>query len=442
MSSSSVELETAKKFKYWQFRMMSVTWVAYAVSYAMRFMLSVATPRLEADLGITKIQLGSFVTINGLMYGLSKFLNGFVVHKFKASSFIACGLIVCAAASFIFGFSSGVIVMGSMWLIQGLFQGMFWPPISRLLSYWIPPDELATKTSLWNTSHCVGTIAIFLVGPVLSFLSFGWSGWRNIFFVPAIFAVITAVGVRFLIKDTPSSVGLPELSVGENSKKVKDTREESAEYKSFIKKRVFKNPYMWVVAVSNLFVYVMRATVVNWGPSMLSQWKGMSIAGATLITAASEAVGILGIIVCGWVTDKYFDGKGHRVCAIAMTLSSLFMFLFLQGGSLPLWIPLIMLIISGFFINGVQSLILIVTSNMATKRAAATANGFVGVWGYAASVITGALFMFVQKKHGWPHAMELMATLSAIGAILLFFAWKAKATGYEELEAESKKIKA
>ncbi|GHT59340.1 MFS transporter [Endomicrobiia bacterium] len=437
MSLSSAGSETAKKFKYWQFRMMTVTWVAYAMSYAMRYMITVTMPFLEQNLGISKTQLGIFMTLNGLMYGLSKFVIGFVVHKFKASSFIACGLIVCAATSFIFGFSSTRIVMGFTWLIHGFFQGMFWPPISRLLSYWIPPNELATKTSLWNTSHCVGTIAIFLIGPFLSFLSFGWSGWRNIFFVPAIFAVITAVGVRFLIKDTPSSVGLPELSVGENSKKVKDTKEESAEYKSFIKKRVFKNPYMWIVAVSNLFVYVIRFTVLTWGPTLLSQWKGMSITNSSFVTAAFEAVGIIGIVVCGWVTDKYFDGKGHRVCAIAMTLSSLFMFLFVYVTSLH--ISLIMLITAGFFINAAQSLILIVASNMATKRAAATANGFVGIWGYAATGITGVLLAILQEKYGWSHVIELTVTLSTLGSILLFFAWKAKATGYEELKQNLKK---
>ncbi|GHT45006.1 putative hexose phosphate transport protein [Endomicrobiia bacterium] len=444
MSLSSVGSETAKKFKYWQFRMMSVTWVAYAMSYVMRHTLTVAMPMLAVDLDITKAQLGAFMTAHGAMYGLSKFLNGFVAHKFKASSFIACGLIVCAATSFIFGFSSGTYVMGSMWLIQGLFQGMFWPPIARLLSYWIPPNELATKTSLWNTSHCVGTIAILLAAAPLSFLSFGWSGWRNVFFAPAIFAVIMAVGVRFLIKDTPSSVGLPEISVGENSKKVKGTRgekEESAEYKSFIKKRVFKNPYMWIIAVSNLFVYVVRFTVLMWGPILLLQWKGMSLAEATSTTALFEAVGIPGIIVCGWVTDKYFNGKGHHVCAIAMTLSCLFIFLFVQANFLPTWILITFLVISGFFINGAQSLILIVTSSMATKRAAATANGFVGVWGYSATAITGILFSFVQGKYGWQPALQLTTALGIIGSILLFFAWKAKATGYEELEAESKKIK-
>jgi OPA family glycerol-3-phosphate transporter-like MFS transporter/OPA family sugar phosphate sensor protein UhpC-like MFS transporter len=441
MSSSSLTPETAKKFKYWQLRTMLVTWAAYAVFYVMRFVISVAMPGLGADLGITKVELGTFLTLHGLIYGLSRFINGLTVHKFMAGRFIACSLILCAITNLIFGLSSTVIVMGVMWLFHGWFQGMSWPAISRLLSYWIAPNELATKTSIWNTSHCVGTIAIFVTSTYLASLSFGWSGWRNIFFIPAALATVTAIVVWLLIKDTPSSVGLPELSVGENYKKSKDKKEESAEYKSFIKKQVFKNPYIWILAVSNLFVYVLRFMVLNWGPYMLKEWRGVSLSQAGLITAAFEAIGIVGIVLCGWVTDKYFEGKGHRVCAISMALSSLFMFLFWYTIKSPLWVSIATLVAAGFFINAAQSLVLIVASNMATKRAASAANGFVGIWGYGSSIITGTVFGYLVTKFDWRFSVGCVILLSVIGAILLFFSWNAKATGYEELEFESKKVK-
>jgi OPA family glycerol-3-phosphate transporter-like MFS transporter/OPA family sugar phosphate sensor protein UhpC-like MFS transporter len=251
--------------------------------------------------------------------------------------------------------------------------------------------------------------------------------------------IITAAVVWHFIRDTPSSVGLPELVAGENSKNAKDKKEKSAEYKSFIKKQVFRNPYLWIVAVSNFFVYLVRFAFVDWIPTMLPNWGGMGIIGGGFMLASFEAAGAVGMIVLGRITDKYFKGKGHRVCAIAMVFASFSVFMFWRAIETCAWGSLLAALASiGFCIYAAQSLILVVAANMATKRAAAVASGFVGIWGYASTVITGYGLGCLVDKFGWKTAMGVLTLLSIIGAIVLFFAWNAKATGYEELEAESK----
>jgi OPA family glycerol-3-phosphate transporter-like MFS transporter/OPA family sugar phosphate sensor protein UhpC-like MFS transporter len=413
---------------------MLATWVSYAMFFVIRKNLSMAIPGMQADLGISKTQLGIFVTLNGVVYGISRFVNGFIVHKFMARNFIAVGLFLCAICNFIFGFSSTLIIMGIVWVIHGWFQGMGWPPNARLLPYWIPPQELATKMSRWNTSHCFGAIAILAGGGILA-SSFGW---RSVFYVPAFVAIVIAVVLWVLIRDIPSSVGLPELAVGENYRKTGNKKEKSIEYKQFIKKQVFNNPYIWIVAVSNLFVYVLRFVILDWGPTILKEWKGMHLSHAGFMVASFEIAGAFGIVLCGWITDKYFSGRGPRVCAISMLLASFFMFLFWRTIASSIWVSLIILLAAGFCIYGTQSLILVAVSNIATKRAAAVANGFVGIWGYGATVITGVLLGLVTDKFGWRTSFGFLILLGSIGAILLSFAWNAKATGYEELESKTK----
>ncbi|MDR3071069.1 MAG: MFS transporter [Endomicrobium sp.] len=424
--------EIAKKFKYWQIQTMAVTWVSYAVFFIMRKCISMATLGIQADLGISKDQLGIFFTLHGLIYGVSRFSSSLVIHKFIARNFLACGLVLCAICNFAFGCSSTVLVMGILWLLHGIFQGMGWPPSARLLPYWIHPQELATKMSIWNTSHCVGSVIILAVGGCLASL-----GWRNVFFVPSIAGLAAAVIVWIFLRDTPSSVGLPELTFGENYEKTKDKKKESIEFKKFIKKQVFKNHYIWILGISNLFVYVLRFAVLDWGPMLLKEWKGLSLTQGGFIVAAFEIFGAVGIITCGWVTDKYFGGKSPRVCAIAMALGSFFLFLFWYMPSTYAWVSLIALVLSGFFIYGVQSLVLVAVSNIATKRAAATANGFVGIWGYGAVIFTGWLLGRIARLFGWDTALGFIILFGVVGTVLLAFAWKAKATGYEELEMGS-----
>ena len=46
--------------------------------YLVRKNLAVAQPIMETELGLTKSALGLFLTLHGVLYGISKFFHGFV----------------------------------------------------------------------------------------------------------------------------------------------------------------------------------------------------------------------------------------------------------------------------------------------------------------------------------------------------------------------------
>lgn len=59
--------EVAKKFKYWQTRTIIASMIGYALFYFVRKNLSIAMPAMQDDLGITKGDLGLFLTLHGLL---------------------------------------------------------------------------------------------------------------------------------------------------------------------------------------------------------------------------------------------------------------------------------------------------------------------------------------------------------------------------------------
>ena len=190
--------EVAKKFKYWQTRTIIASMIGYALFYFVRKNLSIAMPAMQDDLGITKGDLGLFLTLHGLLYGVSKFANGFVGDRVNARYFMVTGLVLSAACNIWFGFSSAVVMFGIVWMLNGWFQGMGFPPCARLLTHWIPPTQLATKMSVWNTSHSVGAgLVVIVCGYIVSL------GWRWCFWFPSIIALVGAVGLWFALRDTP-----------------------------------------------------------------------------------------------------------------------------------------------------------------------------------------------------------------------------------------------
>ena len=194
--------EQTKKFKYWQTRTIIVSMIGYALYYFVRKNFNTAMPSIEATFGITKTQLGIFLTLNGVIYGVSRFINGFIADRVSARKFIALGLALCALVNIGFGFSDKMallitgtaggseyitaltIIMGSILLLNGYFQGMGVPPVSPLMTHWVPANELATKMSIWNMSHSIGAGLIFVLGALLVH-HFDNSAWRLCFLVPA-----------------------------------------------------------------------------------------------------------------------------------------------------------------------------------------------------------------------------------------------------------------
>lgn len=439
--------DQSKRFKYWQTRTIIATMVGYALFYFVRKNFSLAMPGLEADLGISKTGLGVFLTLNGLVYGLSRFVNGILADRMNARWYMGIGLVLCAGANFAFGFSdvvsgwitgswSGeaftstmILFMGIMWVVNGMLQGTGFPPCARLLTHWIPPTQLATKMSVWNTSHSIGAgLVVILCGYIMATMGTGpdhTGAWKWCFWIPSGIALVGALALMFFLRDTPSSVGLPELEgTGSKGGKQKPGFD-------FLWKHVFSNPLIWILGFANFFVYIVRFSVLDWGPSLLSQSKGVSLSHAGWLVAFFEIAGIAGMLFAGWATDKWLKGRAHRTCVFCMAGAALFVFLFWQlpaGSSVGMLSAT--LCAAGFCIYGPQALIGIAAANQATKNAAATANGLTGLFGYASTLVSGVGLGYVAQHYGWNWAYIGILGMAVVGMLAFLMMWGAKADGY------------
>ena len=70
-----------KNFKAWQWHTIVVSMIVYAIYYFVRKNFSIAMPGLTAEYGISNTSFGVIIAIGSLIYGLSRFINGFIVEK-------------------------------------------------------------------------------------------------------------------------------------------------------------------------------------------------------------------------------------------------------------------------------------------------------------------------------------------------------------------------
>lgn len=503
---------TEKKYNYWQWRTLITLMIGYALYYFVRKHFSVVMPALESELGISKVQLGLFLTLNGIIYGLSRFVNGFLADRFSRRKLMTAGLVLSALTNLAICFSPSmnsfvqvldsegkatltlIYIIGSLWVLNGYFQGMGVPPCMSLMSHWIKPSELATKQSIWNASHSIGA---GLISVLCGFLlkHFGYSAWQLCFAVPAALAIVGAIALFFTLKDTPSSVGLPEIEEMEREEKAgSEAAREAADaggsgmacgaagsgvtgsgavgsgavgsgvtgsgaareaagpdggkapaaetaltgkaFKTYVHKMVFANPLIWILAVSNFCIYVIRFTILDWGTTFLTQYKHLDISTSGGIVAVSELLGgIAGMLLAGWFTDRFMHSKAHRTCFICTIGATLSFFLFWKSPEGMTWLSAALLCLSSFFIYGPQALLGAAASQQATKHACATANGILGIFGYASTTISGVTFGYLADHWGWDSVFLVSVIIGLVGALVIALMWNAPADGYAKAEA-------
>jgi OPA family glycerol-3-phosphate transporter-like MFS transporter/OPA family sugar phosphate sensor protein UhpC-like MFS transporter len=415
--------EIQKKFIKAQWRFIAFSAISYAFFYIARKNLSMAQPAMLEEGVISTYALGIVMTVHGVLYGLSRFINGFWADRLNGRIFMAIGLALSAATNFFFGCSSLTLFFALFWILNGWAQGMGFPPCAKMLAHWIHPRELATKMSVWNASHSVG--AVLALGLCSALFALGF-GWRWCFWVPAALAVAAAVFTFLCVKETPVEAGLPPLEL-ESAVQGKSGTLSSAERRRL----VFGNRVIWLVALANFFVYVVRFGFLDWGPTFLKQMKGIPVAKGGLMIIAFELAAVVGTVCAGWVTDKVFKGRGCRTGVFFMLFAAAFAFGFwLLPEGAPAWQATLLLMGAGFCIYGPQALTGIIVANQATKEAAALATGFAGIMGYLSTTVSGIGIAFIKETFGWGVTLCAVAFFALVGMALFLCAWSARADGY------------
>ena len=194
-------------------------------------------------------------------------------------------------------------------------------------------------------------------------------------------------------------------------------------------------PWIWLVSVANFFVYIVRFGLIKWGPTFLQQARHLTPEQSGWVVAAIDfGGGALGMVSCGWLTDRVFGGRGARTCLFYMLLCTACLVAFQSlPEHAPFAVEAALLVGAGFAMYGPQALIGIIGANLGTKKAAATAGGFTGMFGYFSTVVSGYGVGVLVDKHGWNAGYNLFVASAIAGAVVFALCWKAPAHGYKEV---------
>jgi len=366
-------------------RIMLAITIGYGLVYTCRLALSmVKKPLIDGGI-FTPVELGLIGSALFYTYAFGKLTNGFLADHMNLKVFFAFGVLISALINIGMGFSTILWVSVVLWGLNGWFQGFGAPSGAVAMANWFSNSERGRVYGIWSTAHAIGEGLTFVGVAALVTL---W-GWRAGFWGPGMLCVVVAGGLYLLMQDRPPTLGLPRVADWKNDHVSSDeSHRNTSESIWAVQRTILKFPAIWVLALSSASIYVTRYAINSWGVLYLQEAKGYSLMQAGTVISVNTVAGILGAVAFGFASDKIFNARRPPTNAIFAFLEIIGLLMVFFG---PPGRPVFMTVaffIYGFGLTGlVTSLGGLFALDIAPKRAAGAAMGFIGVFSYIGAAL-------------------------------------------------------
>jgi len=421
-------------YKRHRLRIMLAITIGYGLVYTCRLALSMVKKPLIDNGIFTPVELGLIGSALFYTYAFGKLTNGFMADHMNLKVFFAFGVLVSAVLNVGMGFSTVLGLSIALWGLNGWFQGFGAPTGAVAMANWFSNRERGRIYGIWSTAHAIGEGLTFVGVAALVTL---W-GWRAGFWGPGALCVLVAVGLYLLMQDRPPTLGLPRVAVWKNDL-VAGTAADGTPRESTwaVQQTILKIPAIWVLALSSASIYVTRYAINSWGVLYLQEAKGYSLMQAGSVISVNTIAGILGAIAFGFMSDKLFDARRPPTNLIFAVLEIAGLLIVFFG---PPGRPVLMTIaffIYGFGLTGlVTSLGGLFALDIAPKRAAGAAMGFIGVFSYIGAALQdqisghlierGVTVVNGARHYDFTAVIWFWVGMSVVSLILATSLWRVK----------------
>lgn len=410
-----------KLYRSQRIKMFIGMYVGYMLFYFTRKNISPVLHIFSKEMNISMMELGVLGTTFYITYGVGKFLSGMLADRSNIRVFMAVGLFMASLVNIFFGFWDTLWILTILWGLNGAFQSMGFPPVAKGLVHWYAPNHRATMWTLWSSSHTAGTFCIGLLAAVL----LKYFGWRSAFYVPGVMGIITSLILFKTLRDRPVTMGLPAVEDYSGQHMPVKTESGLTQWQT-LKKYVFSNPFLWMLCISYIFVYLIRFGTLDWATKFMFDVRGIDKVRVAIMWSIMPLFGMPGGIVAGWIADRYFDGRCTPINIIYLILLAGSIYGFYELASMDnFYLTCFFLAAIGFLVDGPQNLVGgVQVSRITVPEAVSAACGFAGMFGYVGAALSGVGLAYVTEHWGWAGMYGVCIASCFIAAGLIATTWK------------------
>lgn len=312
-NNASIEASTIRKVTV---RIIPYMFIAYLVAFLDRVSITYASiGGMDKALNITSTAFGLLSGIFFIGYFLCEipsniFLNRFGARKWIARILISWGIVTVATS-----FVNSVTHLYILRFLLGIAEAGFFPGMILYITFWFRPKERARNVALFMTAP---PIANALGAPLSTWVAqnvhwAGIPGWRWLFILAGIPAVIIGLITLFYLTDRPENAKwLTKQEKDWLMNELKKEQEEKGKLKRLPLKEVVKNGNVWKFTFINLTYVVGLYGISFWLPRIIQSFsKVLSTTQVGVVTMIPYICGAVAMVIIGRNSDRTGERKLH-----------------------------------------------------------------------------------------------------------------------------------
>jgi len=434
MENMNVEVVKQQVIQKTMLRILPFVLILYIVAHLDRVNIGYAALSMNAELALSAEVFGLLSGIFFIGYFLFEVPSNMILHRVGARVWIARIMITWGVIVILTGFVQSAVHLYILRFLLGVAEAGFFPGILLYFTYWFRKRERAIATSVLILALPIGSI----IGAPLSTWIMdvvqwgGLSGWRWMFILEGIPAVVLGIIVLFYLINTPKQAKwLTKEERDWLEGELEKERAESKRVNKTTKKEMLKDMKVWQLTLIYFTNYTAMYGLGFWLPSIVKSLTENASSNLQIgwITMIPALVGMISLLLMGWNASRTNSHRTHIIISFLIALigfgassfatSSVMMIMLLSFAAIGLYgfAGVYMAYMTFFFTESTAPV------GIALVNSLASLGGFVGPM----------IFGLVAIKSG----MLLLATLAAIGMCTTIILKSKQSTVDANVKAES-----
>ena len=391
--------------------------LATLINYIDRLTISVLSPVITRDLGLTNTEFGGIVSWFLLAYTISQGLSGKIYDRVGTTLGFVCSIVLWSVAAMAHAFARGLASFSVFRFVLGLGEAGNWPGAAKTVAEWFPIRERAFGMAIFNSGAAIGSI---VAPPLIVWLSLAY-GWRTTFIATGALGFIWLV-LWVAFYETPERHQW--LSDNERALIREGQPSDAGLEKSAAPKwrELLRYKQVWAIVLSRFLTDPVWWLYISWLPKYLADARGFSLTKIGLFAWVPYVAADAGSLSGGWLSG-YLIKRGwsvDRARKVVIVFAALLMpagifAAFAQNAMVAL--ALIGVVLFGFqvWINNVQTL----PSDFFPDKAVASVAGLGGVGAGIGSMIFVLGTGWIVDHFSYVPVLVSAGLLAPLGTIVL-----------------------
>jgi sugar phosphate permease len=392
-SASATGLSAQRRIAW---RLLPYLFTLFVIAFLDRVNVSYAALEMTHDLSFSNRVFGFGSGIFFVGYLLFEIPGCLIVERWSARKWFARIMITWGLVTVLMAFIRTPMHFYLVRILLGVCESGFFPGILVYLSHWFRAEDRAKACAMFMIAIPVANIiGSPLGGWLLGVHWFGLQGWRWLFIVEGIPAIVFGIITVFYLTDWPREARW--LPPQERDWITAELEQEALAKKALRTYRVWealRQPAVIRLTVIYFFAVSSIYSLTIWLPTFLKRASGMSDLAVTMLSILPYVAVLLAMLFNGWHSDRTNERRWHT--AIPLMFGVVAFALTILSGS-HFWLAFVCLIVASSA-NAFLPAFWPVPSAFLGESAAAASIGLINSIGNLGSLVTPSVIGYFLDR--------------------------------------------